>query len=50
MKFYDWAFKSGQKMAQELDYVPLPPALVAQIEDAWRAQVKDGGGKSLWSF
>ena len=34
LKFYDWAFKNGQKMAEELDYVPLPPALVAQIADA----------------
>ena len=24
MKFFDWAFKNGQKMAEELDYVPLP--------------------------
>ncbi len=50
MKFYDWAFKNGQKMAEELDYVPLPTSLVAQIEEAWRAQIKDGAGKSLWSF
>ena len=50
MKFYDWAFKNGQKMAEELDYVPLPPALVAQIEDAWKAQVKDGAGKALWGY
>ncbi|HYR01628.1 MAG TPA: phosphate ABC transporter substrate-binding protein PstS [Casimicrobiaceae bacterium] len=50
MKFYDWSFKNGQKMAEELDYVPLPPALVAQIEEVWRAQVRDGAGKSLWSF
>ena len=24
LKFFDWAFKNGQKMAEELDYVPLP--------------------------
>ena len=27
LKFFDWAFKNGQKMADELDYVPLPDAL-----------------------
>ena len=32
MKFFDWAFENGQKLAEELDYVPLPAALVAQIE------------------
>ena len=24
LKFFDWAYKGGQKMAEELDYVPLP--------------------------
>ena len=33
LKFFDWAIKNGQKMAEELDYVPLPPPVVAQIED-----------------
>ena len=31
LKFFDWAFKSGKAMATELDYVPLPDALTAQI-------------------
>ena len=26
LKFFDWAFKNGQKMADELDYVPMPDA------------------------
>ena len=26
LKFFDWAFKNGQKMAEELDYVPMPDA------------------------
>ena len=49
MKFFDWALKNGQKMADELDYVSLPPPLVAQIEDAWKAQIKDAAGKPLWN-
>ena len=36
-------------MADELDYVALPSPLVAQIEDAWKAQIKDAAGKSLWN-
>jgi phosphate transport system substrate-binding protein len=31
LKFFDWAFKNGKKMAEELDYVALPDALTAQI-------------------
>jgi len=50
LKFYDWSFKNGQKMAEELDYVPLPPALVAMIQDAWKTQIKDASGKAVWSY
>jgi len=49
MKFFDWALKNGQKMAEELDYVPLPESVVKLINDEWRAQVKDGSGKALWN-
>jgi phosphate transport system substrate-binding protein len=49
MRFFDWAFKNGQAMAAELDYVPLPEPLVRQIADAWKSQVKDGAGKAVWN-
>ena len=48
LKFFDWAFKNGQKMAEELDYVPLPQDVVKVIEDSWKAQVKDSAGKPVW--
>jgi phosphate transport system substrate-binding protein len=47
LKFFDWAFKNGQKIAQDLDYVPLPPALVKQIDTAWRASLKDASGQPI---
>ncbi len=31
LKFFDWAFKNGKQMAADLDYVPLPDTLTAQI-------------------
>jgi phosphate transport system substrate-binding protein len=49
LKFFDWSFKNGAKMAEELDYVPLPEAVVKLVQDAWRAQVKDASGKALWN-
>jgi phosphate transport system substrate-binding protein len=49
LKFFDWALKNGQKMASELDYVPLPAPVVKVIDDAWRAQLKDAAGKSVWN-
>ncbi len=50
LKFFDWAFRNGQKMADELDYVPLPAPLIAQIEQTWTAQIKDASGKLVWNY
>jgi len=35
LKFLDWALKSGQADARQLDYVPMPDAVVKQIEASW---------------
>jgi phosphate transport system substrate-binding protein len=40
LKFFGWAYKNGAKMAADLDYVPLPTGLVAQVEATWKSQVK----------
>ncbi len=40
MNFFDWAFKNGKKMAEELDYVPLPDALTQQIRQRVWSQIK----------
>ena len=40
MKFFRYAFSKGQGQAQKLDYVPLPAALVKQIDDYISATVK----------
>ena len=40
LKFFDWAFNNGAKMAADLDYVPLPDSLVAQIRNTWKTQIK----------
>jgi phosphate transport system substrate-binding protein len=40
LKFFDWAYKNGGKMAAELDYVPLPEQLVQQVRATWKAQIK----------
>src|SRR5665647_1182756 len=39
LKFFDWAFKSGKGLAAELDYVPLPDALTAQIRSKVWTQI-----------
>ncbi|MBI5430769.1 MAG: phosphate ABC transporter substrate-binding protein PstS [Nitrosomonadales bacterium] len=47
LKFFDWAYANGDKMASDLDYVPLPANVVTMIRNAWKAQVKDASGKPL---
>jgi phosphate transport system substrate-binding protein len=48
LKFFDWAYAEGDKMATDLDYVPLPDAVVKTIHSAWKNQIKDAAGKSVW--
>ena len=40
LAFFKWALENGQAQAQSLDYVPLPPELVQQIEGYWAAEFK----------
>ena len=40
LKFFDWSFKNGKKMAEELDYVSLPDTLTKQIRERVWSQIK----------
>jgi len=40
LKFFAWAYKNGGKMAEELDYVPMPDAVVTAVEKMWSADIK----------
>jgi phosphate transport system substrate-binding protein len=40
LDFFKWSFEQGQPQAASLDYVPLPPALVQQIEAYWAQNLK----------
>jgi phosphate transport system substrate-binding protein len=48
LKFFAWAFKDGGAMAAELDYVPLPAPLTAQVKATWASEIT-AGGHPLWS-
>lgn len=47
LKFFRWAYEKGGKQAEELDYVPLPKAVVALIKKSWAADIKGADGKPL---
>jgi phosphate transport system substrate-binding protein len=40
LAFFKWALENGQAQAQALDYVPLPPALVQQVQAYWASEFK----------
>ena len=47
LKFFDWAYKNGDKTADDLDYVPMPPSVKQQIERLWATEIKDTAGKPI---
>ena len=49
LKFFAWAYAKGEKMADELDYVPMPKGVIEQVEKLWASDVKDSGGKPLYT-
>ncbi|HEX3097277.1 MAG TPA: phosphate ABC transporter substrate-binding protein PstS [Usitatibacter sp.] len=47
LRFFDWAYAKGDRMAEALDYVPLPDKVVKLIEANWRERIRDGAGKPV---
>jgi phosphate transport system substrate-binding protein len=50
LKFFAWAYSKGGKMAEDLDFVPMPTPVVATIEKMWTANIKDAAGKPLFAL
>jgi phosphate transport system substrate-binding protein len=46
LKFFAWAYKNGDKTADDMDYVPMPASVKAAIEKSW-AGIKDASGKAI---
>ncbi|MES1978023.1 MAG: phosphate ABC transporter substrate-binding protein PstS [Pseudomonadota bacterium] len=46
LKFFEWAYKNGDKTADDLDYVPMPAAVKTTVEKSW-ADIKDTSGKAV---
>jgi phosphate transport system substrate-binding protein len=40
LKFFKYAFEKGGKMAEDLDYIPMPPAVVDLIQKTWSSEIK----------
>jgi phosphate transport system substrate-binding protein len=48
LKFFDWAFKTGDQMAVELDYVPLPAQVKDAVRATWASDIKDKAGQAVF--
>jgi phosphate transport system substrate-binding protein len=49
LKFFDWAYAKGDKLAADLDYVPLPDNVVELIHQEWK-DVKGKDGKPVFNM
>ncbi|HEY0877927.1 MAG TPA: phosphate ABC transporter substrate-binding protein PstS [Zeimonas sp.] len=47
LKFFRWALNDGQKLALDLDYVPLPTAVVEKVQASW-TNLRDASGQPVW--
>ena len=48
LKFFDWAYKNGAHMAEQLDYVPMPGNVVELVEQTWAKDFVRVDGEALW--
>ena len=47
LKFFDWAFTNGDKLALDLEYVPMPAPVKAQVRAYWKG-ITDPAGKPIF--
>src|SRR5262250_1743240 len=50
LKFFAWAYDKGTKMAEELDYIPMPKNVVDSVKKTWSDEVKDASGKPIFTM
>ncbi|MBF0562925.1 MAG: phosphate ABC transporter substrate-binding protein PstS [Alphaproteobacteria bacterium] len=47
LKFFEWDYKNGAKLAQSLDYIPMPDSVSSLVMAKWH-DIKDATGKPVW--
>jgi phosphate transport system substrate-binding protein len=47
LKFFDWAYANGDKLAADLDYVPMPDSVKGLVRKLWADNIKDAGGATI---
>ena len=47
LNFFDWAYRNGAKLAEELAYVPMPQKVIGMVEQSWKS-IAGPDGKPVW--
>ena len=50
LKFFAWVYDKGAKMAEDLDYIPMPKNVADSVKKTWADEVKDASGKPLYAM
>ena len=50
LKFFAWAYEKGGKMAEDLDYIPMPKTVVDSVKKTWASDIKDASGKPIYAM
>jgi phosphate transport system substrate-binding protein len=48
LSFFDWAYHDGGKLAEQLDYVPMPASVISAVEASWKT-ITGTDGKPVWT-
>jgi phosphate transport system substrate-binding protein len=46
LEFFNWAYQNGDQMAEKLDYIPMPDAVVKLVHQQWK-EIKGPDGKPV---
>jgi phosphate transport system substrate-binding protein len=49
INFFDWAYRNGDQMAEQLDYVPIPDKVTGEVEAMWKKEIVGPDGKPIWT-
>jgi phosphate transport system substrate-binding protein len=48
LKFFKWAYESGDKMALDLDYIPMPDNVSKLVQTYWKQNLSDSNANPIW--
>ena len=48
LKFFDWSYKNGAKMSEDLEYVHLPQSVIKLVNEKWKNELKGSDGQPIW--